>query len=118
MSRKTCNGLPADICNDWNWFWAWLTLLCYITPVFGWVFGYLWYIPWFLINAIYHFFCMLYAGIVWLFQHRIDFGQFLLYPVRRWIVQNIIGGLGLIALAFPFVNILLMPLLGLWAVSD
>ena len=67
-ARHTCNGLPADICNDWNWFWAWVELLAYVLgglggPLFGyWIFG-----PFAILNFIYHLIMMLYGGVVWLF---------------------------------------------------
>ena len=62
----------------------------------------------------------IYAFGIMIFENpqRLQFDEWLLYPIRRQMVESIIVTMGLFWLLVPFLNIFVLPLLGLWYVHD
>ena len=106
--------------NDDKWLWAWFILFTYLASGAGWLLGYIVYWPLTTLHSL------LILGYVWysLYVLLIDdeiqltFDDFLWYPVRRWMVQNIIIIFGYFIMPIFGLSAFGMPTLGVWALND
>jgi len=92
--------------------------LAYVCSGGAWIFGFGLFIPYSWINIIYHLVYALYGLQVWLLQERMTGEAWLVYPLRRLCTQIIIQATANSVIGLPGIGISLMPLLGVWAVSD
>jgi hypothetical protein len=112
--------VPDELINNDFWQWSWLILFTFLVSGGGWLVGYLVYTPMSGILTSYNFMVVIYSTFIMLFEYpnRLDFGEYLLYPIRRWFIQNLIVLFGYFWLSIPGISVFVMPLLGLWYVSD
>ena len=86
----------------------------------AWFLGYLIYIPFTILIGVYNFAVSLYSTGILIFENpqRLQFQEWLFYPIRRMIVQGFIMGFGLIWLSIPGASAFALPCLGLWMLLD
>jgi hypothetical protein len=91
-----------------------------IPHVFWW-FGLLAFIPLVWLLGLYNFAMAVYGLGFLIFDDSdtLQFDEWLLYPVRRYIVEGIIMTLGTLSIVFlPFISWIISPLLGFWYLQD
>lgn len=112
--------LPTELINNDFWIWTWLILFIYLFSAGGWFLGYLLYAPLTTVLSLYNTAVWFYSTGIMLFEYpqRLQFNEWLLYPVRRLIVEAIIITLGYFWLGVPLLNIFALPCLGLWYIND
>lgn len=91
-----------------------------IPHVFWW-FGLLVFIPLVWLLGLYNFAMAVYGLGFLIFDDSdtLQFDEWLLYPVRRYIVEGIIMTLGTLSIVFlPFISWIISPLLGFWYLQD
>ena len=114
------NVIPPELQNQNNWAWTWLILFSFFVPPFFWLFGFVFWIPLTWLLFLYNWAVSIYSFGIMLFERpqSLQFSEYLTYPVRRQIVQQIIIVINSLVLYIPGVSIILSPLLGIWYVFD
>jgi hypothetical protein len=114
------NILPTELINDTFWIWAWLILFIYLFSAGGWWLGYIIYAPLTTVLGVYNIAVGFYSTGIMLFEYpqRLQFSEWLLYPMRRLVVEAIIIILGYFWLSVPLLNVFALPVLGLWYLND
>lgn len=72
------------------------------------------------LNSVYGLIVLVYSTHIMVFDkpQRLDFTEWVRYPLRRYFVQNYITFLGYVIMPFPGLSAVIMPFLGVWAISD
>ena len=112
--------IPEELINYNFWVWTWLILFVYFLSAGGWFLGYLLYFPITMVLHLYNVAVWFYSTGIMLFEspQRLQFDEWLLYPVRRLIVEAVIILMGYFWLGVPLLNLFALPCLGLWYVND
>ena len=112
--------VPAELINNNFWAWPWFVLLTFCLSGLLWIFGNLIYIPTAIVLSVYNFFEVLYATGLLIFEYprRLQFGEWVMYPVRRCIVEGLILTIGFFWLLVPGFSVVALPILGFWYAHD